>query len=156
MAAGSTYLLLLGVGAVYPGTIQTGWISSARAHALRADRVAWLRSEPEALRAAAEQRKPVMIDFYADWCIACKELDLYTYSDARVEEALRGFVSVKLDGTDESNAEFQHAYRKYGVRGLPTVLFLTPEGRLLEELTLTGFEDAERFLARLGSARSSG
>jgi thioredoxin:protein disulfide reductase len=150
MAAASTYLLLLGASAVFPGAIRTGWAVEGHGAAAVVERVEWVRSEPEGLMQASRERKLVMIDFFAEWCIACKELDRYTYSDEAVGQALEEkFVSVKLDGTDESNAAFNTAYRKYGVRGLPTVLFLTPDGRVLPRWTLTGFEGPEDFLRRL-------
>jgi thiol:disulfide interchange protein DsbD len=155
MAAASTYLLLLGAGAIWPGWISTGFTSTAAIQRSADSAVRWIPSEPQGLERAASERKPVMIDFYADWCVACKELDLFTYSDPQVARVLEGFISIKLDGTNEEEPGFQAAFRKYGVLSLPTVVFLTPEGRVVPELTLSGFEGPADFLKRLDAARQA-
>ena len=115
----------------------------------------WLASETAGLQVAAREGKPLLIDFGADWCVACKELERYTFSDARVIEMAGRFVTVRVDATKQT-AEIQALMRKYGIVGLPWVAFVTPDGRILAELTVTGFIDAEAMLARMQQALRAG
>lgn len=105
-----------------------------------------------ALNQAREESKPVMVDFYADWCAACKELDRYTYTDPKVLEEAEHFINVKIDGTIEDE-KILALYDRYGIQGLPTVLFLLPDGKPLEEPKVTGFLDGKRFLAEMKKVR---
>ena len=115
MAAAATYLGLVAIGATWPGTVATGWTPTQAIHGGTDSDVKWLRTEADGLAQAAREHKPLMIDFYADWCLACKELDLYTYTDPDVTRALDGFVSVKLDGTDSEDPHFAEPYKKIPV-----------------------------------------
>jgi thiol:disulfide interchange protein DsbD len=109
---------------------------------------AWVYSDSEGFRLARETGKPLMIDFYADWCAACKELDHKTYSDPRVLERLKDFVSVKLDFT-ESTPETREWTEKYEIVGLPTIIFYDAEGNLLPAKRLIGFKGPKEFLEHL-------
>lgn len=109
---------------------------------------AWIYSDSEGFRLARETGRPLMIDFYADWCAACKELDHKTFSDARVLERLKDFVSVKLDFT-ESTSETREWTEKYEIVGLPTIIFYDAEGHLLPAKRLIGFKGPEEFLKHL-------
>jgi len=93
-----------------------------------------------------------MVDFYADWCAACKELDLYTWSDPKVQTELRRFVVVKVDMTRSSPRD---AFYKstYGIVGLPVVAFHDSQGRLLAAPRVTGFVAAEPFLKLVQDVR---
>ncbi|HLG19455.1 MAG TPA: cytochrome c biogenesis protein CcdA [Bdellovibrionota bacterium] len=119
-----------------------------------AARIAWLSSESDGLKKAVENCKPLIIDFFADWCEACHELDRATYADTRVQKMIRdGFVPIKIDAT-KMNGDVQKTLMKYGVFGLPTVLFLNPNGDVYRDLTLTGFLPADEFLELLYRATS--
>jgi thiol:disulfide interchange protein DsbD len=109
---------------------------------------AWVYSDSEGFQLARETGKPLMIDFYADWCAACKELDHKTYSDPRVLERLEDFVSVKLDFT-ESTPETRAWTEKYEIVGLPTIIFYDAEGHLLPAKRLIGFKGPEAFLEHI-------
>jgi len=102
----------------------------------------------QALAEATRQGKPVIIDFGADWCIACKELEHQTFPNAEVQKAFEGFVLLHSDQTHETD-ENVAIYKQLKVRGLPTIVFLDPQGREIQELRLTGFEKAEKFVERL-------
>ncbi|HCF57421.1 MAG TPA: cytochrome C biogenesis protein [Myxococcales bacterium] len=109
-----------------------------------APQIEWLTSEAQAIERARAEGKPVVIDFYADWCAACKELAKITFVDRGFVAEAQRFVLVKIDGTDETE-EIEQLYEKYGVRGLPTVLFLDSSGKVRPELTVTGFLPAGKF-----------
>jgi thiol:disulfide interchange protein DsbD len=104
------------------------------------------------LLAAKRACRPVMIDFFAEWCIACKELDHKTYVDARVrQEALR-FTSIKVDATDES-AALDEIQQRFGVLGLPTIAFIDGAGGVLHEPRVTGFVDANTYVGIIKGVR---
>jgi len=104
------------------------------------------------LARARTQGKPVMIDFFAEWCAACKELDRDVYvAPAVVEEADR-FVSIKVDGTEEADSITQ-LYERFGVQGLPTVAFVSSRGEMLSDPRITGYLEPDRFLAKLKKVR---
>jgi thiol:disulfide interchange protein DsbD len=100
------------------------------------------------LAEAKAQGKPVMVDFFADWCAACVELDHQTYPVAAVREGLSRFVTVKVDATNLED-DIDTLYERYGIKGLPTVLFFAPDGRVLSDPLLTGFVGPERFVDEL-------
>jgi thiol:disulfide interchange protein DsbD len=98
-------------------------------------------------RAAAEHR-PVMMDFGAEWCASCKELERDTYVAPEVVRASRCFLNVKVDATDETD-DIDALYQRYGIQGLPTVLFFGPEGGVLDAPRVTGYLKPEHFLAQM-------
>ncbi|MFZ1320393.1 MAG: protein-disulfide reductase DsbD [Ignavibacteria bacterium] len=91
--------------------------------------------------------KPVMIDFYADWCAQCKELDEYTYTDPEVAELSKNFNNIKVDLTKE-NTEISN---KFDIKGLPVVIFMNADGEEIKELRVTGFENPEEFKKKINS-----
>lgn len=105
----------------------------------------WLTSFDAALQTAQQLEKPLMIDLFADWCAACKELDSLTFSDATVQQALSALVLGRVDFTTESD-ETIRIQEKYEVIGLPCVLFLSKEGIEIPESRLTGFLGPQEFL----------
>jgi thiol:disulfide interchange protein DsbD len=110
--------------------------------------IRWDSRYESAMARAKEQSVPVVIDFTADWCAACKELEHKTYTDPRVVSAAQEFVTIKIDAT-KSTPEFEALRDRYAVKGLPTILFLSPEGTSNDDLTITGFVPPEEFLRRL-------
>jgi thiol:disulfide interchange protein DsbD len=117
--------------------------------------VVWSDDLEAALLLASMERKPVIIDFTADWCVVCRELDHYTFSDPAVVAAFRDFILVRIDLTDSASEANQRYQREYVIFGLPNVTFLTPEGVRLADLTVTGFVKAQEFLAVLARAREA-
>ena len=113
---------------------------------------AWRSDEAAGLAYAREHDLPLIVDFTADWCAACKELEHFTYSDPRVIALSEHFVPVMIDATSDDDPEVAALLEKYQVSGLPTVKFLHPDGRPMEDLTLTGFVPAEDFLPLMESA----
>jgi thioredoxin:protein disulfide reductase len=107
--------------------------------------IAWLSSHDNALARARDGKRPMIIDFTAEWCLACKELERDTYTDERVRAEATRFVSVKLDATDLS-PEMETLFARYGVLGLPAVIFVNSSGQVLDSPRVTGFVPADRFL----------
>jgi thiol:disulfide interchange protein DsbD len=78
---------------------------------------------------AKSEGRPVFLDFTADWCTACKEIEVRTFPDERVQTAAGRFVSVKLDMTDDSDPAVEKTQKDYDVRGLPTLILIDSEGK---------------------------
>lgn len=96
------------------------------------------------VKLASAQGKPVMLDFYADWCISCKQMERYTFSDPKVQAALADVVLLKADVT--ANDELDDALLKsFGLFGPPSILFFNTQGEELSQNRLVGFLDAESF-----------
>jgi thiol:disulfide interchange protein DsbD len=120
--------LLKGLGvALLAGGIAYG-AGAADARLRKGQALAWLHDEATAVALARAEGRPLLVDFWAEWCTACKELDRFVWTDPRVREKAARFVALKLDGTDDS-AAFQALAAKYGVLGLPTVVFVDARGR---------------------------
>ena len=101
-----------------------------------------------ALASAWASGKPVMIDFFAEWCAACKELDRATYvAPAVVAEAER-FVRIKVDGTNGQDS-LDALYQRFGIEGLPTVAFVSSRGEILERPRILGFLGPDEFLEEM-------
>ena len=116
--------------------------------------IPWIKDdETAALAQAKAEDKPLIIDFTAEWCAACKELEHFTYTDAQVITTSAAFVPLMIDATSDKDPKVQALLKKYDVKGLPTVLFLKPDGTVIPKLTLTGYEPAEKFLPRMNAAQ---
>jgi thiol:disulfide interchange protein DsbD len=117
-----------------------------------ADAIAWTSYSEEKLAEAAAAGRPVFIDSFADWCIPCKEMDKLTFSRPEVIAASRGFVMLKSDLTSNKDPGVKSFYKKYGIKGVPTLIFLKPDGREIEELRGVGFESKDVFLSKMKRA----
>lgn len=112
---------------------------------------AWKTYSEEEMKKAIADKRPVMIDFWAEWCAACHELEEQTFTDVRVRALAENFTLLKFDATSTTPL-LKELKAKYKIQGLPTILFFDREGRLLEPLTLTQFEKAPAFVQRLEKA----
>jgi thiol:disulfide interchange protein DsbD len=93
---------------------------------------------------AQAKGRPVMLDLYADWCVACKEFEKYTFSDTRVQAALNNSVLLQADVT-ANNAQDQALLQHLQVLGLPTIVFFDAQGHEQPAQRVTGFMDASAF-----------
>jgi len=103
----------------------------------------WVYDETAGLENAKQEGKLVMLDFYASWCAACKELDHETYANPDVAAKLADYVNVKLDFTRSSETT-EALTEKYQIPGLPVVIFMDAQGNILKRIT--GFVDAKKML----------
>lgn len=103
----------------------------------------------EALRSAAG--RPLMLDFYADWCVSCKEMERFTFSDPEIAARLQAAVLIKADVT--ANTEDQRALlRRFQLFGPPGTLFFDARSQEIAQARVIGFQDARRFARTLGQA----
>ncbi|HQR53112.1 MAG TPA: protein-disulfide reductase DsbD [Burkholderiales bacterium] len=102
------------------------------------------------LEAQLEQARgrPVMLDFYADWCVACKEMDRFTFSDPRVRAALADFVLLQADVTANTAGD-RALLQRFNLFGPPGYIFFSAAGSELSALRVTGFKPADSFLTAL-------
>jgi thioredoxin:protein disulfide reductase len=116
-------------------------------HLLRGPGVDWKDYSEELLLAAKSRGKPVIIDFYATWCAPCRELEEITFHHgAVVQRSREGFVMIKVDVTRGGNPVHERLMEDYGVRGVPTIVFLDAEGKERQDLRLVDFLPPEPFL----------
>lgn len=111
-------------------------------------RVANLAELQNALANAKAQGKPVMLDFYADWCVACKEFEKYTFHAPQVENKLGDFVLLQADVT-KNQAQDIELLKALNVLGLPTIEFWNAQGEAVPKARITGFMAAQPFIDHL-------
>jgi thioredoxin:protein disulfide reductase len=108
----------------------------------------------QAVADARAQGRPVMLDFYADWCVACKEMEKYTFSDAAVQAALKRAVLLQADVTG-NDAQDRALLKSLELFGPPAILFYTPEGQERRAFRVVGFMPAEAFSRHVTQALQS-
>lgn len=104
----------------------------------------WQKYSDELYEDALTNNKRIMIDFYADWCIPCKEFDALTFPDERIISLSKDFVCIKVDMTKTMSDETENLRNKFNIVGMPTILFFDSKGEEVERLS--GFINAEEFL----------
>lgn len=116
--------------------------------------VQWQKFSTSLVDKAKADGKPVIIDFYADWCAACLELDEFTFSQDLISNKSKEFTMLKVDATSPTE-KVQALSTQYQVYGLPTIIFIDSTGTVREDLTLTGFEEAEDFAKRMDALKKN-
>ena len=102
----------------------------------------------EALAEAKAQNKPVMLDFYADWCISCKEMEKFTFHNPQVQALLKDFVLLQADVTP-NDAQDKALYKHFGIFGPPAILFFDSQGEEQNAYRIAGFMPADEFQQHL-------
>jgi len=115
---------------------------SAKDEPANVGNIDWFKDFDAAKQMASSQNKPILIDFYTDWCGWCKRLDKDTYANGEVEEALKQFVCVKINAEKQKDLT-----QKFKVRGFPSTVFLEPNGEFIE--VVPGYMPPENFLEML-------
>ncbi len=111
-------------------------------------RVASLNELQEKLKAPG---RPVMLDFYADWCVSCKEMEAFTFSDPKVRAQLDRMLLLQADVTAH-NEQDRALLKRFSLFGPPGIIFFDAEGREIKGLRVVGYQNAERFLKTLSLA----
>jgi len=118
-------------------------------------RVANLTEFEARLQEAAALGQPLLLDFYADWCVSCKEMDRFTFSDAEVRERLSPFVLLQADVT-AGNKEDRELLRRFQLFGPPGIIFFDSAGQEVAGVRVVGFQNKERFLRTLDEVARKG
>ncbi len=109
----------------------------------------WIPFSEQMLDRASLDGKPVLIDFYADWCIPCLELEQSTFTDQEVIDATREFVRLKVDLTHFDSPEAEALRQKFSIAGVPTIVFLDADGAEVGSARVIGYLSPEKFLERV-------
>jgi len=156
------YGLLLFLGALTGGsnpmkplaTISFGGGSMvAEENHLEFQRIKTVEDLDREISAAAASGNTAMLDFYADWCVSCKEMEAYTFTDAGVQATLANTVLLQADVTANDDAD-QALLQRFGVFGPPTIIFFGTDGQQRHGYEVVGYMKAEDFVAHLNKAFS--
>ncbi len=112
----------------------------------------WQSFDPAVLYRARQEGKPVLLEFYADWCIPCLELEKLTFSNEGVINSTWSFVRVRVDMSDYESPESARLREQFGVTGVPEMLFLDARGNEIRDERIIGFLGPEDFLRRVERA----
>jgi len=104
-----------------------------------------------ALAEARSQGKTVMLDFYADWCVSCKEMEMLTFTDAGVQQALANTVLLQADVTPNDEQD-KALYKHFGIIGPPSIMFFDKNGNERKNFRVVGFVPADKFSAHVTQA----
>jgi len=127
---------------------------AVKAQALEFQRIKSVDDLDRAVAAAQASGRPVMLDFYADWCASCKEMEKYTFTDASVQKALANAVLLQADVTANDDLD-KALLARFEIFGPPTIAFFGADGVERRNFRLVGFTPAERFREHVKSAFSS-
>jgi len=141
----------LGKNYFWPAQVQTVQVSSQNNEFKQ---VANLTELKEAVAQANDEGRLVMVDLYADWCVACKEFEHYTFPDAKVQNEFSHYQLIQIDLTDSDNKTIE-LMDEYTVFGLPSILFFNTQGQELSTQRVTGFLNADDFAKHLATVRAS-
>lgn len=147
-------LMLVGAAAGGKDTLQPlrGLLPAGGAGAqqhISFQRIKTLEDLQREVASAKSQGKPVMLDFYADWCVSCKEMERYTFSDPKVIQALSGFSILQADVTANDKQDQALLQGHFGLPGPPAIMFFDRDGNEKRNYRIVGFKPAEEFAAHV-------
>ena len=147
----SLFSFLLGFVLIIKPILPTPVASaSTESHEVEFIKVSNMSEIKQQIAQANAAGKPVMLDLYADWCVACKEFEAFTFSDKSVQDKMADFVLLQIDMTANNDADIE-VLTEYDILGLPTILFFNTSGGELTTQRVTGYMNATTFLAHLKS-----
>lgn len=103
---------------------------------------------------AANRGKPIMFDFYADWCVSCKEMENFTFTDPRIRAHFAGMLLLQADVT-ANNADDKALLKRFGLFGPPGIIFFDGEGREISAARVIGYQKPDQFLQALGQVAAA-
>ena len=115
---------------------------------IKFERVRSVAELEQKLQQAKANKQWVMLDFYADWCVSCKEMEAYTFADAQVKQQLNGFMLIQADVT-ENNIDDKALLTRFNLVGPPGIIFFDPEGEERRGRRIIGYQDAATFVNAL-------
>ena len=118
--------------------------SSSITHGLQFEQIKGLPGLHAALAKAKGESRPLMLDLYADWCVSCKEMEAYTFTDKAVQTALKDAIVVQADVTANDEPD-KVLLKQLGLFGPPAILFYTPDGQEQRAYRVVGFMPADKF-----------
>lgn len=135
---------LVGTGCL---VLATFWVGT---WALKGPGIDWQPYSESLIQKAVQEQKPVIIDFYADWCAPCRELENITFHHPVVVQlAGEHFLMIKVDVTKGGNPDHERLLKQYDVRGVPTIVFLDADGKERTDLRIVDFIAPEKILERM-------
>lgn len=114
--------------------------------------VAWEPYDTNVFESAQQKGHPIILDFYADWCIPCRELDRFTFTNAEVVNAVSPFTKLKVDLTQYESYEAELLRKHFDVDGVPTIVFINSQGEEVRASRVVGYLGASAFLKRIEGA----
>ena len=111
--------------------------------------VVWTPYTEDAYGQALADGTPIILDFYADWCIPCLELDRTTFTDERVIQAMEPFARFKVDLTQFDSPESEALRRQFSIAGVPTIVFIGVDGAERTASRVIGFLGPDEFLGKM-------
>jgi thiol:disulfide interchange protein len=128
-------------------------LALASRYSLKHEGLTWETYSEQKFDRARRSGKPVLIDFHADWCVPCKQMEETTFKDRTVVNAAKDIVRMKVDMTNFDSPEKERLSKRFNIYGLPALIFLTADGTEAVDARLVGFAAPEELINSLRSLK---